>query len=135
MARPKFELTDEHLEQIAKMAGVGLGQEQIAYVLGISHDTLTRRKKDTEAVLRAIKRGQANAEQKVAKAVFDKALNGDMTAAIWWEKTRAGRSERVIQQHEGKSVEINIGRAGPATQDQREPPRRPARGAGGLKAV
>lgn len=134
MGRPKLEITDEQLRQAELLAGYGLTQKQIGDVLGIAERTL-RAKKNEPRVLAALEKGKAVAQHKVGKSIFERALHGDMTAAIWWEKTRAGRSERVITQHEGKQVEISIGRASPESQDQHTPPRRPTRGTTRLKAV
>ena len=134
MSRPKIEISDEQIRQAEILAGYGLTQNQIADVLGISRRTFSR-KQDEPRVLAALEKGRALAQRQVGKSIYEKALKGDMTAAIWWEKTRAGRSERVITRHEGKSVEINIGRASPSTEDKRQPPRRTDGGARRLKAV
>jgi hypothetical protein len=134
MGRPKIEITDEQLRQAELLAGYGLTQDQIADVLGIAHRTFAR-KQDEPRVLAALQKGRAEAQHKIGKSIFEKALKGDMTAAIWWEKTRAGRHEKVVQEHQGKGVEINIGRAAPSTEDKRDTPRRSARGTGRLKAV
>lgn len=96
MARPRIELTDDHIRQIESLAGYGLTEAAIARVLGMSHDTFTRRKQDHERVLRALEKGKAYAESIVGQALYIKAKSGDLGAIIWWEKTRAGRHEKVV---------------------------------------
>lgn len=134
MGRPKIEITDEQLRQASLLAGYGLTQNQIADVLGIDQRTF-RRRKDELRVLTALEKGRAEAQHKMGRSIFERGIKGDMTAAIWWEKTRAGRHEKFIQEHQGKEVEITIGRAGPPAEDKDKPPRRPATGIRRLKAV
>ena len=94
MARPEIPLTDEHLEQIAQLAGFGLTQAQIAAVIGMSPDTFLRRKKTRPEVVRALEAGKAKAEAKVGEALYTRAITGDVSAIRWYEMTRAGRSEQ-----------------------------------------
>lgn len=94
MARPRVEISDEQLRQAEILAGYGLTQAQISDVLGVARRTFER-KKDEPRVKAALEKGRAKAQLRMAKSIFEKGLDGDMTAAIWWEKTRAGRSEKV----------------------------------------
>mgnify|MGYP006093489037 FL=1 len=69
------------------MSAVGRPQEGIAAILGIDVKTLRKHYRvelDTAAE-------KANA--KVSGALYNKAIAGDSTAIIWWEKTRQGRKE------------------------------------------
>lgn len=100
MARPKIDID---LEQVEQLAGLGLTQEEIALSLGISTDTIGRRKKDSADFADAIKRGQANAARAVANRLFDKCLEGDLGAIIWFEKTRRGLSDRIHSEHSGET--------------------------------
>ena len=102
MGRKKIEID---IAEVERLAGLGLTQEEIALSLGISIRTLERRKDEMAVLTEAIKRGQTLANTEVANVLFDKAKAGDMTAVIWWEKTRAGRSDKVAVDHSGK-VEI-----------------------------
>jgi hypothetical protein len=94
----KIELTEWHLKQIELMAGWGLTEPKIARALGISLDTLQRRKKDTAAVSAAIARGLAIAESHVGQALLRKCMEGDVGAIKYWENTRADRVERKVQE-------------------------------------
>ena len=42
----------------------------------------------------------ALANYQVAKSLYEQAVGGNVTAAIWWTKARMGWSETVIQQKE-----------------------------------
>ena len=57
-------------------------------------------------VLGAIKKGRSNGLTVVGKALFDKAASGDVTAQIWYEKTRGKRSDRVEVVQEDQSAAI-----------------------------
>ena len=62
---------------------------------GIDEKTLRkhfRRELDTAAI-------KANA--KIGGTLYNKAINGDTTAAIWWSKTRMGWKEKSEIEHSG----------------------------------
>lgn len=80
------------------MAGVGVPHEDIAKVIGVDAKTL-RKHCTTELQL-----GEIKANAKVSKSLYDKALGdgpGAVTAGIWWEKTRQGRKEILVNRHQG----------------------------------
>lgn len=88
--RPAFEPTDEQRRTVTDMAAVGITQEQIALYLDIDDNTLRkhfRRELDVAAL---------EANVKVAKSLYVKALSGDIGAAVWWTKTRMGWREKVV---------------------------------------
>lgn len=91
--RPPIEITDQMIRQIEVLAGYGLTEAAIAHVIGVDPRTFRRRKEDEERVLSALEKGKAVAEGVIGKALFQRAQAGDMTAVIWWERTRAGRRE------------------------------------------
>ena len=68
------------LKKVEKLAMRGLAYTQIAQVLNISHDTLTRRREDQQGVQDAIDRGKAMGVAMVAKKLFHGALTGDLNA-------------------------------------------------------
>jgi len=92
--RPAFSPTDEERRQVEALSGYGLPQEQIAILIrgGIHLDTL-RTHFATELVA-----GKAKANGQIGKTLFQKAISGDTTAAIWWSKTQMRWKE--VQQHE-----------------------------------
>lgn len=96
-----FKPTDDERKLVEQMSAVGIPQESICLVIrdGIDDKTLRkhfRRELDTAAV-------KANA--KIGGTLYNKAINGDTTAAIWWSKTRMGWKE--TQEHQmGGKIEI-----------------------------
>lgn len=92
MAGKRLELD---ITEIERLAGLGLSQAEICLAVGISEDTLTRRKQDTADVAEAIKRGKARTKRTVANALMSRITDGDLGAIIWYEKTRLGYSDRL----------------------------------------
>ncbi len=92
MGRKKIELNDSEVE---RLAGLGLTQGEIAIQLGISQDTLDRRKAENADIAEAIKKGQIAANEKVSNKLMTLIERGNLGAIIWYEKTRRGLSDRV----------------------------------------
>lgn len=83
------------LEEVERLASIGLTKEQIANALGISYSTLNRRQKDMEDMEGAIKRGQAKGIGSVANVLYEKAMGGDVASLIFFLKARGGWKETV----------------------------------------
>lgn len=104
VTKPVFKPTDEERKLVEQMSAVGIPQESICLVVrdGIDDKTLRkhfRKELDTAAV-------KANA--KIGGTLYNKAINGDTTAAIWWSKTRMGWKETNIQEsHHTHKVEVS----------------------------
>jgi len=81
--RLAFEPTDVERKQVEAMSGYGLPIEQIAILIrnGIDADTLRKH------FVQELMRGKAKANAQIGKTLFQKAMSGDTTAAIWWSKT------------------------------------------------
>jgi len=94
MARPKWEPPD--LKIVEKMASQGLSQRDIAAALGISEDTLGRRKKDNADFAAAIKKGKALGITTVTSELMKQIKAGNTTAAIFFLKTQAGWKETTV---------------------------------------
>jgi hypothetical protein len=92
------------LKQVEALAGVGLNEEQICHILGITTRTLLRRKKDNVEFVEALKRGRSRAAGIVSNKLFDMAREGNLGAIVWWEKTRRGFSDRVVQEIQGNGA-------------------------------
>lgn len=75
------------LRQVESLASLGLTDEEIAVILGISPRTLNYWKKHPE-FLQALKRGKLKADFQVTKKLYENAMNGDNTAIIFWLKNR-----------------------------------------------
>lgn len=95
--RPPFVLTALHIAQIEQLAGYGLTLPQLCSVIGVSENALTRKKEHKVAVYEALENGKSKAAAIIGKTLFEKAKGGDMTALIWLEKTRFGKSDRITQ--------------------------------------
>lgn len=108
--RKKIELDPAEVERLATE---GLAEYQIAARLGVCQDTLTARKKESEEIREALKRGRRRAHGTIANALFEaaKKVTDDprySTVAIWYSKAQMGWKERQVIEHEG---EISIGGA------------------------
>jgi hypothetical protein len=98
-------------EEIEKLAALGLTEGEIAHCLGICQDTLIVTKKEYSYISEAIKRGQAQGHRQVANALFTKATSGDVGAAAFYLKCRAGWKETNKLEHsgpEGKPIEQEV---------------------------
>lgn len=85
--RPAWEPTEEERKLASDMAEVGITFEQIAKVLKVSSDTLV---KYLGEVLHVAK---TKANMKVSGALYQKAIAGNVTAAIYITKTQMGWRE------------------------------------------
>ena len=86
--RPKWVPTDEINEQAREMASRGLTVPQISDCLGISESTLYGKQNKYTEFMDAIKKGRAEGLNKVSNALFEKATQGNVTAMIYYLKTR-----------------------------------------------
>lgn len=92
MSKPRLPID---LRRVEELAGHGLSQREISLSLGISEDTLQRRKRDSAAFAAALQKGQARGAAEVANKLFEKCMAGDLGAIVWYEKTRCGRTDRL----------------------------------------
>ena len=93
--KPPFKPTDEQRKLVEQMSAVGIPHESIALVLEIDPKTLRKHFKselDTAAI-------KANA--KIGGTLYNKAMSGDTTVAIWWSKALMRWSERQEFEHSG----------------------------------
>jgi hypothetical protein len=113
MARPTFTPTDAQREQVKILSACGVPQKNICQIIAGKNKTIDEKtlRKHFEAEL---DNGSALANAKVAQSLFKKATGGNVTAQIFWLKTRAGWSEK-------NSIEIT-GKDGGAIQTQALPP-------------
>ncbi len=88
MGRPRIEITTAMIAEAERLAARGLTKEQIAYCLGFSADTLSRREKDSAAFAEAIKKGKAKGIADVANALYESAMGGSIPGQIFFLKNR-----------------------------------------------
>ena len=104
--RPPHLSTADTRNRVYILSTVGTRHEDIATVLGISADTLTKYYHDELA------KGRIEANASVAETLFKQAKEGNTTAMIFWLKSRAKWKE--TSQHEisgnpdGTPVEVKI---------------------------
>jgi hypothetical protein len=88
MARQRFVATEALREKVWHLAGLGVPQDDIAKIVGCAPKTLRKR-------FRAeLDRGVAEANAVIAGCLFAAAKAGNITAMIFWMKTRARWRER-----------------------------------------
>ena len=88
MARKAFAVNDAVRERVRHLAGVGLRQDDIAKIIGCAPKTLRKRCRDD------LDRGVAEANATVSGYLFAAAKAGNVTAQIFWLKTRAHWREK-----------------------------------------
>jgi len=104
--RPPHLPTSDTRNKVFMLSSVGTRHEDIATVLNISADTLTKYYKEE------LDKGRIEANASVAETLFKQAKEGNTTAMIFWLKSRAKWKEST--QHEisgnpdGTPVEVKI---------------------------
>ena len=104
--RPPHLANETTRNKVFMLSTVGTRHEDIATVLGISADTLTKYYHDELA------KGRIEANASVAETLFKQAKEGNTTAMIFWLKSRAKWKEST--QHEisgnadGTPIEVKI---------------------------
>ena len=83
MTRPAFVVDDAMRERVRYLAGVGVRQDDIARIVGCAPKTLRKQCRDD------LDRGVAEANAMVSGYLFAAAKAGNVTAQIFWLKTRA----------------------------------------------
>jgi len=106
VGRPPHLPNADTRNRVYTLSTVGTRHEDIASVLGISHDTLVKYYKEE------LDKGRIEANASVAETLFKQAKEGNTTAMIFWLKSRARWKEST--QHEisgnpdGTPIEVKI---------------------------
>lgn len=93
--RKKIEYDPELGKKVQGMAQYGLPQDDIARLVGISSPVLRR------LYRKELDNGVAVANLKVGQKLYDQCMAGDVTAMIFWAKTRMGWHQ--TQKDDGKN--------------------------------
>jgi hypothetical protein len=93
MGRKKKTLPTNGLETITELAERGVTETDIAKALGMSFDTWLRIKTENEEAKQALEAARAIEKDQLVGMLFDKAMKGDSTAAMFLLKTRHGYLE------------------------------------------
>ena len=89
--RPRLEFD---LRQVEELARIGCTEEDMAAVLGISVDTIQRRKRTCPEFCGVIEKGRASLRNSLRRLQVKKALEGNTTMLIWLGKQLLGQSDR-----------------------------------------
>lgn len=88
MAKSKWEDVKDKLIQVEGWARDGLTNEQIAQNLGIGKTTFYKMQKEHSELSELLKKGKENIDYQVENALLKSALNGNVTAQIYWLNNR-----------------------------------------------
>ena len=78
----------EYADIAFRLSLLGMTDGQMAKFFEVAHSTLSLWKLEHEEFSDALKKGKEYADGKVASALFTKAVDGDVTAQIFWLKNR-----------------------------------------------
>jgi hypothetical protein len=82
-------------EVIEQLAAQGCTQEQISLALGMGAHFISHQKEKDEKLVLALESGTAKGIVKITGALFNKGVNGDLGAMIFYLKNKAGWKDRV----------------------------------------
>ena len=86
----KFKPTKAERKEVARLISVGITQEQVAMVIGITKPTLEKHFRDE------LDTAMIKAHSKIGKKIFALAMAGDKTLLIFYAKTQMGWKETTI---------------------------------------
>jgi hypothetical protein len=102
MARPTFTPTDAQRENVKILSACGVPQSTMCQIIVGKNDPIDEKtlRKHFKVELES---GAALANAKVAQSLFKKATGGNVTAQLFWLKTRAGWKETQNLEVTGKN--------------------------------
>ena len=100
----KLTQVEEKVALIEGWAKDGLTQQQIAENLGIGLTTLKDYMKKSSSISTAIKKGKEVTDYQVENALFKSAINGNVTAMIFWLKNR--RPDKWRDRRESAEIDL-----------------------------
>lgn len=101
--RPRHLILATTQSEVYNLSSVGTKHEDIALLLNMSEDTLTKYYKIE------LHKGRIEANAAIAGTLYEKAKQGDTQAMLFWLKTRAQWSEKVTTELTGEGgAPINI---------------------------
>ena len=95
---------EEKVTLIEGWAKDGLTQQQIANNLGIGLSTLKKYKNKSVAIRTALKKGKEVSDYEVENALYQAAINGSVSAMIFWLKNR--RPDKWKDKKEPAEIEL-----------------------------
>ena len=112
MGRPQIKITKKLCEKAEKLSAKGLTMSQIASVLNMGESTLYEKQAQYPEFSESIKRGRNKGIEQITNTLFQKAVEGDNTAMIFYLKNVAGWKDKVETQHTGEQMNVNVNIAG-----------------------
>lgn len=97
--RPKIELDPAKVEALAALQCT---YDEIASGLGVSIDTLERRRREDPAFAVAIKRGQEEGKRSLRRLQMEAAEKGNVTMQIWLGKQWLGQKDKALTEVTGE---------------------------------
>ncbi len=107
MAKSKWEQVKDKLILVEGWAREGLTNEQIARKLGINPDTLYKYQNKYSEFADALKKGKEIVDYEVENALLKNALEGNVTAQIYWlnnRKPKHWRNKRENTESNNKEI-------------------------------
>lgn|SRR3990167_3496427 len=102
--RPRVVISQDDLDRLETMSGLGMNLPDMAAVLGISLASLNRLIAGSKKISETIERGRGKAAYSVTKTAFQLATNGQVPAmTMFWLKCQKRWKE--VQHHEVTGVE------------------------------
>lgn len=89
--RPRIEID---LDQVERMASIQCTDEEIACMLGVSINTITRRKADDRAFLKAMEEGRGKGRATLRRLQWQRANAGSDTMLIWLGKQTLNQHDK-----------------------------------------
>jgi transcriptional regulator with XRE-family HTH domain len=78
----------EYDEQATRLCKLGATVEELAEAFNVAVSTVSKWIKEIPSFSEAVKAGRIDADARVAEALYAQALEGNVTAAIFWLKNR-----------------------------------------------
>lgn len=102
VGRPPFIPTDEERKLVENLSGAGVPVKSIATLVrdGIDDKTLMKHFR------RELDLGKARANATIGKTLFNQAVGGNISAAIFWAKSQMGWSEKQIIDHTSSDASL-----------------------------
>lgn len=94
MAKYQRWLTDDGLLKVQGWARDGLTDDQIAHNMGVGYSTLKEWKRKYSELSDVLKETKDVVDRQVENALYKNAINGNITAQIFWLKNRKPRQWR-----------------------------------------
>tara|TARA_R110002020_G_scaffold144145_2_gene317050 strand:+ start:13490 stop:13852 length:363 start_codon:yes stop_codon:yes gene_type:complete len=79
---------EEYNEQVVKLCLLGSTDKDLADFFNVAESTINNWKISHPEFLESIKEGKQKADCDVAQSLYNKAINGDTVAALFWLKNR-----------------------------------------------